>query len=393
MISLQGFRLISGSSSFQSQAALPVGRFGAAGGGGLDAGPARDEFIVGAGVFGLAEAFAEGVEAVGELADGFSFAAERGEECAGGGFATLFQGADELVQGFPDRGAGVGARVPIGGIFGPLEESDFTAAALENAGLLHAVHARAFAARERVSITESAFAPAVLLEPMKTKLGVGVEIVLGEEAVDELEGGADAHGRAVGLQHGGVFGEDGHARPDDGLREVHRGDGRTLAARALGHLVERLGQHAVQLADELAAGNRGRIRRALAADEDDAGGKGVGVSSNHTIPNSVRIGHVPLMVSPRESLLREMSPSRCLGAPVASHFRLLESIINGDGKCWMCLLRKPVHRVRHSVEKKPSAFSCHRGDEPLRLTPQLSAPPIVAKSSGKISRSERRSHT
>ena len=24
---------------------------------------------------------------------------------------------------------------------------------------------------------------------------------------------------------GGIFGADGHARPDDGLREIHRGDG------------------------------------------------------------------------------------------------------------------------------------------------------------------------
>ena len=172
--------------------------------------------------------------------------------------------------------AGVGARVPVGGILGPLEQADVAAAALQHAGLLHAVHAGAFGAGQRVGFAESAFGPAVLLEPVQAELGVGVEIVLGEEAVDELEGGADAHRRAVGFQHGGVFGEDRHARADDGLRKVHRGDGRTLVARAFGHLVERLGQHAVQLADELAAGDGRRVGWALAADEDDAGGKGVG---------------------------------------------------------------------------------------------------------------------
>ena len=53
-----------------------IGGFGCCAGGGLDAGPARDEFVVGTGVLGLAEAFAESVEAVGELAHGFGFAAE-----------------------------------------------------------------------------------------------------------------------------------------------------------------------------------------------------------------------------------------------------------------------------------------------------------------------------
>jgi hypothetical protein len=43
-------------------------------GGVLDAGPTGDEFVVGAGVFGPALAFAEGIETIGELADGFALA-------------------------------------------------------------------------------------------------------------------------------------------------------------------------------------------------------------------------------------------------------------------------------------------------------------------------------
>ena len=77
-------------------------RFGHAVGGGFDSRPACDEFVVGAGVFGLAKAFAKGVETIGELANRFGFAAKRGEECAGSGFAALLQGTDELVQCFPD---------------------------------------------------------------------------------------------------------------------------------------------------------------------------------------------------------------------------------------------------------------------------------------------------
>ena len=111
---------------------------------------------------------------------------------------------------------------------------------------------------------------------MQAELRVRVEVILGQEAVDQLQRGAHAHRRAVGFQHRGVLGEDRHARPDDRLREVHRRDGRTVVAGAFGHLVEGLGQHGVQLAQELAAGDGGRVGGALAADEDDAGGEGVG---------------------------------------------------------------------------------------------------------------------
>ncbi len=51
--------------------------------------------------------------------------------------------------------------------------------------------------------------------------------------------------------------------------------GESLVAGPFGHLVERLGQHGVQLADELAAGNGGCVSGALAADENDAGSEGI----------------------------------------------------------------------------------------------------------------------
>ena len=52
------------------------------------------------------------------------------------------------------------------------------------------------------------------------------EYVLGEEAIDELQGGADGHRRAVSLQHGCIFGKHRHSRTDDGLGKIDRGDGR-----------------------------------------------------------------------------------------------------------------------------------------------------------------------
>ena len=81
--------------------------------------------------------------------------------------------------------------------------------------------------------------------------------------VDESQGRAHAHGRAVGFEDLGVAGEDRHAGPDGGLGQVHRGD------MALLELLERLGQLADEQAAELAAGDGGGVRGALAADEDD----------------------------------------------------------------------------------------------------------------------------
>ena len=79
-ISRQGFRLMTSVPLAFKERSLVARQVRHAGGGGFDAAPARDEFVVGAGVFGPAEAFAEGVEAVGELAGGFGFAADGGEE-------------------------------------------------------------------------------------------------------------------------------------------------------------------------------------------------------------------------------------------------------------------------------------------------------------------------
>ena|ERR1035437_3995871 len=87
----------------------------------------------------------------------------------------------------PDRCAVVGARVPIGGILSPLEEADFAAAALEDPGFLHGVHAGGFGAGQHVGFAKDVFCPAVLLEPVEAELGVGIKIVLGEEAIDELK--------------------------------------------------------------------------------------------------------------------------------------------------------------------------------------------------------------
>ena len=158
------------------------------------------------------------------------------------------------MQGLPDGQARVGRRVPVGGILRPLQQADVAAAANRHAGLLHAVHAGALGAGQRVGFAELAVLPAVLLEPVQAELGVVVEVVLGEEAVDELQGGPHAHRRAVGFQHGGVLREDGHAGADDRLRQVHRRDGRMLVAAPLVISSRASGSTCVQLAQELRGG-------------------------------------------------------------------------------------------------------------------------------------------
>ncbi len=195
-----------------------------------------------------------------------------GEHRARAGFAVLLEDADELVQRLPDGEPRVGARVPVGGVVGPLAAAGrCRRRTTRTPASPHAVDAGALGAGQRVGLAEAALVPAVLLEPVQAELRVGVEVVLGEEAVDELQRGLHGHRRAVGLEHGGVLREDRHAWADDGLRQVHRSDWRTVVACALRHLVECLGQHGVQFADELAPRNAGRRIRSWAADKDDAG--------------------------------------------------------------------------------------------------------------------------
>jgi hypothetical protein len=86
-----------------------------------------------------------------------------------------------------------------------------------------------------------------------------------------ISASACAHGERVarGVEHVGVAGVDGHARADGCLRQVHRRDVAAL------QVDERGGQFGLERGDKLAARGGGRVVRAFAADEDDAGGEGV----------------------------------------------------------------------------------------------------------------------
>ena len=105
---------------------------------------------------------------------------------------------------------------------------------------------------------------------------------------------------------------DGHPGADGGLREVNRRDIAALQVR------ERDRQLGLERSDELAAGRSGGARWALAADEDDAGGKGIACPCPiMRLPSSVRIGQVPLIAKPARITHRGKSPNRCWLCPAS----------------------------------------------------------------------------
>ena len=193
-----------------------------------------------------------------------------------------------------------------------------------------------------------------LLEPGQRPAGVGVEVafLLGQRLVEGLVDQRQrlAHGErlALGVEHLGVAGIDRHAGADGGLRQVHRRDVAALQMR------ERLRQLGLERGDELAARGGGCIGGALAADEDDAGGEGIGARCRSCgCSRSVRIGQVPLMAKPASNhCIQKGLPASTGGAVVAIALGLLESVVDGDREGRMCLLGESVHRLRHAVEEE-----------------------------------------
>ena len=107
-------------------------------------------------------------------------------------------------------------------------------------------------------------------------------------------------------------------------------------AFAIGHRIERDGQFGFELVEELAPRGRGRIRGARAADEDDAGGEGIGIFGDNA--TSTFCPHWPSAADSKSCAnhgVKKCLPACAGSARIVLALRLLEGIINRNRKGWM----------------------------------------------------------
>ena len=136
---------------------------------------------------------------------------------------------------------------------------------------------------------------------------------------------------------------------------------------------ERVGQLGLERVEELAARGGGCIRGARAADEDDAGGEGVGASADAS-GCSFR-PHRPGAADGKagaDDRVEEGLPARAGGAVCAVALGLLEGVVDGDWEGRVRLLGEAVHRLRHAIEKEGlclllAAVAIGAGDQFLGL--------------------------
>jgi hypothetical protein len=114
-----------------------------------------------------------------------------------------------------------------------------------------------------------------------------------------------------------------------------------------------LRQFGLEGGDEIAAGGGGCVGGSLAADEDDAGGEGVGARADHAV---AQFGaHRPGAADGETGFdhrSEEGVPAGIGCAVRAVAFGLLEGIVDGHGKRWMRLFGEPVHGLSHAIEEK-----------------------------------------
>jgi hypothetical protein len=154
---------------------------------------------------------------------------------------------------------------------------------------------------------------------------------------------------------------------DGRLREVHWRDVARL------QMPQRLRQLPLERGHELPPRRRRRIRRSRPAYEDDAGGKGVGVSANHAVAQFRPHGPSTAGAKSRANdCIKKRLPTSASGAGFALALRLFESVVNRNGKSWVRLLGEPAHRARHAFEEERlrlvlAAVSVWRSDQLLAL--------------------------
>ena len=229
-------------------------------------------------------------------------------------------------------------------------------------------------AGEYVRVAELDGVEGVLAEQLHAEAGIAVQLALlfvvegVQFLIDDLQGGAHGHGPAVALQYALVAAEHADAGADGGLRQIDRGDIGRL------QLDQRRAQLAVQGVDELAAGAFPGVRRALAADEDDAGGEGVGTLRNR--PRYTFCTHRP-GAGDAETGADDGGehglPAGGGGGVVLVCLALLEGVVNGDGDVLAGVLIELTAGAEHAVLEEIARLfhaaveAVGRGDQLLRL--------------------------
>ena len=165
--------------------------------------------------------------------------------------------------------------------------------------------------------------------------------------VDQRQRFAHRESVAPGVEHLGVAGVDRHARADGCLRQIDRRDVAALQV-GQGHR-----QFRFEGRNELAAGGQGRVPRAPAADQDDAGGEGVGAYTDHSIAEFR--AHRPSAGDRETGLnhgIQEGLPTGAGSAPIPFLLGLLEGVVDGDREAGVGLSSKTLHRLSHPGQKK-----------------------------------------
>ena len=142
---------------------------------------------------------------------------------------------------------------------------------------------------------------------------------------------------------------------DDGLAQIHRGNGRIDATA--GHVEEGVGERGIEFAEEGATADAGCIQGTRAADEDDAGGEGVGAGANHAVAQfrAHRPGAGKGKTSTQYRLQKSL-PAGAVGAAVVLRIALLEGVVNSDGERRVRLYGEVMHGTGHAVEEEGLRF-------------------------------------
>ena len=247
-------------------------------------GPRDHKGVVGVGLGVPALALGNGEETVGEVACAFGIGGEFHAEHGAGLHAALVEEVDEVLGEHPEAAARGTAHLALEfRQFAALEQVDDALFGVHQPHFSQPFHRGVLGTGQHIGLAELHIVEGELGVEIHAEAAFGIEraVLLGvvqvEFGVDGLQGTAHVHGRTVGLQHAAVAGIHAHARAYGGLRHIHRGNVAGL------ELFQGRAQFALEFGHKGTPRARRRIFRPLAADQNDGGGKGVGVHTHRAV--------------------------------------------------------------------------------------------------------------